>query len=264
MTNYTFRKTEAAELANLTKDYLSGLATPLDGMWESFSGMADQYAIEGAGKVVGYCLINADQQMLQFFMPSGGCRQAFSEAVTELGVTGAVVSTGDAQFLSLSMDNQKSVSVSALLYHDDGKDPIQPVSLPKGTDFRLVTMSELETALGFGVETIGAPLDWLTGYWTNHIGRKELFALWFEGEIISTGERRVSDSQKPYADVGMVVVKDQRKKGIATSVLRQLNQMCRDEGLVAICSTEASNIGAQKAISAAGLNSNHRILDIKF
>ncbi|MBL4838492.1 MAG: GNAT family N-acetyltransferase [Kordiimonadaceae bacterium] len=77
-------------------------------------------------------------------------------------------------------------------------------------------------------------------------------------------ERRISDTQKPYADVGMVVAKDWRRKGLATAILQQLALLCRGEGLRAICSTESGNIGAQKAIENAGFISTQRILDISF
>ena len=81
---------------------------------------------------------------------------------------------------------------------------------------------------------------------------------------LATGECRPSDSQKPYADLGMVVSKNHRGQGLATNILRQLIRRCRENGLSPICSTERDNYAAQKAIENSGFVSHHRLLEIAF
>lgn len=265
MKTHTLIKTDASELANLQQEYLGGLSRPIDGMWNSFVGMADHYKIEENGETKGYCVINADHQLLQFHVPHSNDSSAiFTQIIKDLKVTGAVVSTGDTPFLSLCMDNQKSVSINALLFQTNTATEMGEVTFPDGAEFRLVAMTELENVVDNGVETLGADRGWLTGYWTHHINREELFGLWLGDKIIGTGERRVSDSQKPFADVGMAVAKAHRQQGIATNILRQLHLICREEGRRAICSAVEENIPSQKAIKNAGFISQDRILEIEF
>ena len=60
------------------------------------------------------------------------------------------------------------------------------------------------------------------GYVDNLIARKELFVLKESNTIISTGECRLSDTQLSFADIGVAVNKEHRKKGFATKMLHQL------------------------------------------
>ncbi|WP_272873082.1 GNAT family N-acetyltransferase, partial [Vibrio anguillarum] len=81
----------------------------------------------------------------------------------------------------------------------------------------------MEQFVEFAATTIGAPEQWLTGYFGNLIDRKELFGYWSENELIATGECRLSDEyQTEYADLGMIVAQSQRGKGIATQLLKWL------------------------------------------
>ncbi len=62
----------------------------------------------------------------------------------------------------------------------------------------------------------------------------------------------------------MIVAQSQRGKGIATQVLQFLVASANERGLIPICSTESSNLGAQKAIKRAGLVAQNRIVQIEF
>ncbi len=265
MTRYRLIKTDSAELTDLKQMYLSQSAAPLDGMWESFVTQADHYSIQSRDKIIGYSVINSEQKLLQFFVIGAHHKgRIFSQVLAEKNVTGAFVNTAESQFLSLCMDHHKSVVINALMYHVEKDTLIKEAVFPPETDFRIIDEDELPTAFEFGIRTLGVDPDWLKGYFTNLIKREELFGLWQDDCLIATGECRVSDSQKPFADVGMIVSKSHRKQGLATNILRALIHLCHQDGLRPICSTEAGNIAAQKAIAKAGFISHHRILEIIF
>lgn len=127
-----------------------------------------------------------------------------------------------------------------------------------------VDLAQLPQAIDFAVASIGAPEEWLQGYFSNLIQRQELFALWKNGRMIATGESRGYDEyQTEYADVGMVVAKSERGRGLATQILNQLVALNEAKGLKSICSTEKTNIAAQKAITRAGFFANHRIVQFQ-
>lgn len=265
MTTYTFSKVDGADLEDRKQIYLNQLAAPLDGMWHAFVDLADHYSIADGGETIGYCVVNSEQKLLQFYVPGAhDPSPIFSRMIADLNVTGAVLNTAEFQCLSLCMDHQKSVEVNALMYHLENNAVTEDAAFPPETEFRLVEASGLATAIEFGVNTLGADPDWLKGYMSGLIKRAELFGLWRDGGLIATGELRVSDSQKPYADLGMIVSKAHRKQGLATLILRHMVHLCRARGLSAICSTARDNIGAQKAIANAGFVSHHRILEFTF
>jgi len=125
-------------------------------------------------------------------------------------------------------------------------------------------MDGLPETLGFVKSNVELPEQWLIGYLTNLIERQELFGYWRDGRLMATGESRGNDEyQVEYADLGVIVAESERRKGIATRVLQRLVAITEAKGLIPICSTEKSNIGAQKAISRAGFFAGHRILQFE-
>jgi len=265
VTKYTLTKTEPAALADLKQQYLQQCSSALDGMWTHFTAAADHFAIVFDGKTVGYCIVNDEHKLLQFFAPTlNDARPAFKQVLDELDITGAFTATSEASYLALCMDQQKSVAVNALMYHLETDTHFEAAAFPSGSDFKCLKSTDLAQSVAFGVQTLGMDAGWLQGYFGGLIAGEKLYGLWQDGTLIATGECRPSDSQSPYADVGMIVSKNHRKLGIATNVLRQLLHICVGKSLKAICSTEADNVGAQKAIANAGFTSHHRILEVTF
>ena len=265
MTSYSFTKTPASDLDDLKCAYRRSLIAPLDGMWEHFIGAANHYAIKSGAEILGYCAVNAEHQLLQVAVDTADdARQIFSEMVASLEVTGAILASFEMHALALAMDHQKSISVNAFMYHLPPGVQLEAANFAADTIFKPVGCDDLAAAISFAVSTLGMNERWLEGYLGDLVQKKQLYALWRGADIIATGECRVSESQKPYADVGMVVGQTFRGQGIATNVLRALNQICADKGLKAICSTERDNISAQKAIANAGFVCHHRMLDFAF
>lgn len=136
-------------------------------------------------------------------------------------------------------------------------------SLDQEVDFEMtiVESEHLAEFVDFAGTNVGAPEHWLTGYYTNLIGRQELFGLWENGRLLAAGESRGYDAyQTDYADLGVIVDESMRGKGLATKVLKYLVLITESRGLIPICSTEKDNIGAQKAIARAGFFAGNRII----
>ncbi len=87
-----------------------------------------------------------------------------------------------------------------------------------------------------------------------------IFVLREEGKLIATSECRISKTQKPYADLGMIVAEEHRRKGVGSLYLALTKAFCCERDISPICSCEADNIGSKKAITRAGFVSRHRIV----
>lgn len=254
-------------LSRLRTQYLERTTAPLDGMWlTGFVPLARHFGLIEDDEVIGFFCLNEDGHLLQFFVAETHQQKSsrlFETLVHEGHVTsgeisGAFVSTAEPLFLSLCLDQFAEFEVHSLMYRRAGAaEPVAGAAL----ELLPVEQEQLSVAVEFAVTAIAAPEGWVTGYYENLISRGELFGVWKDGDLIATGEsRRNDESQKSYVDLGVVVAKAARGRGLATRVLGQLDTMNQAQGLQSICSTEKGNLGAQKAISRAGFVSDHRIL----
>ncbi|OED63219.1 GNAT family N-acetyltransferase [Vibrio splendidus ZS-139] len=264
-----------SDLSELKTAYFTESTAPLDGMWHfGFVPISDHYGFYEDDTLVGYCVLNGEGYLLQFYLApttSTHIEDLFTLIVENnssvIGkVKGAFVSTAEPQYLSLCVDNTESFKVNAMMYRqnflansdcDSGR--IEEIEMS------LATEQQLDQLVEFASTTIGAPKEWLTGYYSNLIARQELWGYWESDDILATGEcRKFDEHQTQFADLGMIIAQEERGKGLATRVIHFLKQHANSQGLEAMCSTESSNIGAQKAITRAGLSSKHRILQFDF
>ncbi|MEZ9197827.1 GNAT family N-acetyltransferase [Shewanella sp. 10N.286.54.B9] len=264
--------TELDSLAALKQQYYNQSVSPLDGMWQfGFVPMAQHYAFVEAQQQVGYCCINAEGYMLQFYLSPSAKTNAndlftliAQQNSAQIGtVKGAFVSTAEPAFLSLCLDNCSAVCVNSLMYQQAGKAIANNDS--NSIELQLASAETLNTLVDFAVAAINAPEQWLTDYYGNLISRKELWYYQKDQQVLATGEcRRNDEFQTTTADLGFIVAKECRGQGIAREVLKFLVMQASKMGLLPICSTESTNIAAQKAIANAGLVANHRILTVDF
>eukprot|EP00511_Aplanochytrium_stocchinoi_P006528 CAMPEP_0204830208 /NCGR_PEP_ID=MMETSP1346-20131115/8398_1 /ASSEMBLY_ACC=CAM_ASM_000771 /TAXON_ID=215587 /ORGANISM="Aplanochytrium stocchinoi, Strain GSBS06" /LENGTH=279 /DNA_ID=CAMNT_0051960361 /DNA_START=147 /DNA_END=986 /DNA_ORIENTATION=+ len=267
---FQIEKVESLEkLEELKKLYVEDAIAPLDGMWLcGFVPMATHFGLYIQDEIVGYFCVNPEGYMLQFMLKptyrartSEMFRTVLDSGNAEIGpINGAFCSTAEPSFLSLCLDNFAQHKVNALMYQ---RDQFFQASNDERIALQLVKDDRLEDVVKFAHEAIGAPTEWLGGYYSNLISRGELYAHVREGQIVSTGECRGYDQypyQIQYADIGVIVAEKERSKGLATKVLKYLKDRAEDRSLIPICSTEASNVAAQRAISHAGFYSTYRIL----
>ena len=262
----TLEPVSAGDLADLKRGCLASQTAPFDGMWEAFAAMGRHWEIRCAEARAGFFCLNEQGQLLQFHVEERfeNCApEFFAEVIARDEVEGAMVSTADPLFLSLCLDVQKQVRVHTFLYRDHRRSELALKNAPEAS-FDAVQIDELATVAELQRDSLDQdPGDWLMGYLENLIARRELYALRLEGETVGTGEARVSDSQPPYVDLGVITMRRHRRRGVASEILRRLKQVCYDRELVPICSTTLKNLGAQRAIARAGFVSRHRILEVE-
>jgi RimJ/RimL family protein N-acetyltransferase len=242
-------------------------------MWLcGFVPMARHYGFYDDGALVGFCCINDDGHLLQFFVDAlhvDKSAELFASIVAGHQppgkVYGAFVSTAEPWYLSHCLDHFSKFTVNAHMYQLHARrSPWKDRAPDADRAIVHITSSQLVHAVQLAVDSIGAPEEWLQGYYSNLIDREELFGLWNDGQLVATGERRRNDAlQTEYADVGVIVAPSARGQGLATDILKQLVAMNEAKQLKSICSTEASNLAAQKSITRAGFTASHRIIQFQ-
>ncbi len=255
-------------LTELKKQYMQRTTAPLDGMWLcGFVPLASHFGFLEDDELVGSFCVNDEGYMRQFFMHQKYQSQASQlfesilnrDASPTSKIRGAFASTAEPDYLSLCLDQFAKFEVNALMFQREGAP--QEEQRENAPALANVESSQLPEAIDFAVASIGAPAEWLNGYYTNLINRRELFGVWENGRLVATGESRGYDEyQTEYADLGVIVAESERGRGLATQVLKQLDAMNKANGLKSICSTEKSNGAAQKAIGRAGFFASNRIV----
>lgn len=257
----------ADELADLRRAYLASLSAPLDGMWEAFAAMGRQLEIRSAGERAGYFSLDEEGRVLQFHLAEaflGEATEVFSAVAARYDVRGAMVSTADPVFLGVCLDAHRTLRAHTYFFRDHRR--VSPTLWGDGpASLELVEAGELEEVAELQRRSFDQdPGDWHRGYLENLIARRELYALRRNGEILGTGEARVSDSQPPFVDLGVITRRPHRRRGVASHVLGRLKRLCYERQQVPICSTTIENVGAQRAIARAGFVRWHRLLEVTF
>lgn len=255
------------DVAALRAQYMQQTTAPLDGMWScGFVPAARHVGIFMDDLQVGYACINDDGYLLQFYVDPAHQDQGAAVFETIISgrhdvvgaVQGAFVSTAEPFFLAHCLDGYAHFEVNALMYQRDERAVVKSAAPWELTP---VEASQLPQAVDFAVASLGAPAEWLEGYFTRLIQRRELFGVRQDSRLVATGEsRRFDEYQTGYVDLGVVVGPSRRGRGMATEILRRLVVMNESKGLKPMCSTEKTNLAAQKAIARAGFFAVHRIL----
>ncbi len=252
---------------DLRRDYLACLSAPFDGMWQAFATMSCHHELRAKGERAGYFCVNDEGHLLQFHVSptfESLAEELFAAVIARREVGGTMVSTADCLFLGLCLDLHCKVEVHTYLYQDrQGSETT--VFDDASLTFEPVQPEELESITELQRRSLDQDLgDWLIGYLENLITRRELFALCSGGQILGTGEARVSESQPPFVDLGVITAPGHRGKGVAHQILSRLKGLCYDRNLIPICSTTVGNLAARKAIAKAGFVARYRILQVTF
>ena len=262
-------------LKDLKTQHLKTLSAPLDAYWEeALIGFADHYEFKIDGARSGFYCINSDNQLVAFhlspeYATHGG--NALSYIINEHSVPAALVGTNDSYFLSLCLDVAASIQVHSLLFQDNQKisgelTGFNQLSFYLASEDDFVDIFEHYCASSGSMDTeiIETGFKDLKGYIRSVMDEHHIFVLREEGNLIATSECRISKTQKPYADLGMIVATEHRRKGVGNYILARTKEFCYERDISPICSCEADNIGSKKAITKAGFVSRHRIVLTEF
>jgi GNAT superfamily N-acetyltransferase len=268
---YRVRRIEdPADLLDLKTGHLKALTAPLDAYWEeALIGFSDHYEISVDGVRAGYYCLNDEGQMVAFYLSpefADHGKDALGWVIERHKVPAAFAGSNDPYFHSLCVDMAKNVKVHTLLF-EDVVDSQGSVKQQDGLSFEAAGEEDFQSVLehyvsasgSFDTESVDAGFEGLKGYVRSVMNDHRIFLLKDGSELLATSECRISKTQKPYADVGMIVAEDHRRKGLGSYILAKTREFCRDRDVMPICSCEEGNIGSRKAILNAGFVSTNHI-----
>lgn len=237
---------------------------PLDTMWELlYIASAEIHLIQEGAQDIGYCCIDAGNSLNQIYLVDSHkwmMKTVIEELVDSGLITSAKLSSIEPISFNVCLAMAQDVKANTFNYRYSGEQEQQVTDTPMY--LRPIASSDLIKVKLYLKEEIGFEDSF--GYTKNLLERQEMYLIEESGELIATGECRLSDTQPEYADVGMIVRQTQRKKGLGAKVLSELASLARSKGRTPICSTTVDNIGSQKAISRSGFYHTSTIFDLSF
>jgi GNAT superfamily N-acetyltransferase len=239
-------------------EYLAQLVAPMDDMWAVFADMAAPHALMVGEQIAGSCCVDDERQLLRFFvLPrfSHRAEELLRLALSELQIERMVVSTLDPGYLAAALDVADGFEVHALLYRH-----VEEPTLPGLDGLVAGRAGDQERIVDFQAAAIGAPRSFLESYVHGKLERQEMLLYEQGSQLLCVGELRRDDQQPGIAQLGLIVSEESRGQGIGSRMMTSLVARSRDEGLAPHCSTEATNVGARRAIERAGFRATHRLL----
>ncbi len=263
-----------AQVADQKQKHLQTLTAPLDVYWEeALIGFADHFVLCLEARQVGFYCINKENQLVCFYVVDDMVQRAdaaLADVVRQHRLDSALAGTNDPLFLSVVMDRAQSVATHTYLFGDNNPDPN-----PMPTGFGNLNFSEASTADfqdifkhymaangTMDMDSIQEGFEDIKGYIRSVLEHHHIFLLRDGNALVATSECRFSKTQKPYADLGMIVAEAMRRRGLGSYLLSLVKAHCYRQGARPICSCEAGNIASRKAVEKAGFASRHRVVQV--
>jgi RimJ/RimL family protein N-acetyltransferase len=130
----------------------------------------------------------------------------------------------------------------------------QTVDRPTGTDH--------SAAVAFYQSATGSPEAFLTPFLGERIDLRELYLVEADGRIEATGECRADTRASGNAHLGLVVGSELRGQGMGSRLMHTLTEICKEQNMTPRCSTEPTNIAAQRVIRRAGFRNVHQVFRV--
>ena len=246
----------------LRSELYQTLTAPIDTMWENlYVASAQAYLIQEDVETLGYACIDDGHSLVQLYLrdPYRHQMEEVVQTLTETKlITSAKLSAMEPASFHTCLMLAQSAQANTFCFHFSERRPEETPAL----DLILANEENIAALKAFMKEQLG--FEDTFGYTEDLVQRAAIYMLKAEGEIIATSECRLSATQPDYADLGVIVHKDQRGKGLATKILQQQALMLTAKGRKPICSTTVDNIASKKAIERAGFYCAHIIFDLTF
>jgi RimJ/RimL family protein N-acetyltransferase len=238
----------------------------MDGMWESsVIAHATFWEIHDGDQRVGHLCEGSDHDLLRFHLLKSSrvrAQEAFRRIVTTRGIQQAITSTIEPPYLSLCLDAHERIVIHSYLFQDN--ESVETSHNENRSVFRKIEYQDFDEVVRFYYENATGSGNWIELFICERLHREELTGLYEQQVLVATGECIPSEVQPPYADIGVVVARAHRGRGLGSSMLVRLKNRCYEAGWKPICSCTVDNHASKRAIEKAGFISEHRMVKILF
>lgn len=212
---------------------------------------------------IGYVCIDLAKTIWEFYLIEDAriyAQEIFRSFIDMNYIIAAECKTYDSLFLSLCFDYHKKAEGSAYLFRDYA-DTSYPTELYDLITYRLAAEQDYDSL---------AELDKIAdevGFFhdlRSEIKNQEVFVFFCNNQLIGSGTCKHIWLNSDYRDIGMVVAKDHRRKGIGTYILIRMKEYCLSNGLIPVCGCWYYNHSSKLTLEKAGFLAKHRVIRFQF
>lgn len=249
MNSISFKKSNHENIEKLLKAHLSSMPYPLDSYMEAKLKNSEIKEIEIDTQTKGY--IATIEDMIWFFYVSSDTQNLgpiiLEQFIKETGISKTTVLTCDSLYNAVLSDFTTTLLSKEGCYFVDGGNTPQPQAIVKDASFRLATEADLKDLLPA-----------VAGYYSDlakSIKEKTIYLLEEKGELLGCGSLNPSTYFPNWVSLGITVLKEHRKKGVAKTILWHLKQLAYKKGLRMMAGCWYYNTLSRKSLE--GVNMVH-------
>lgn len=229
-----------------------------ENIWDS-----KYYKIEYNSRSVGYAIIDTKQILWEFYLEEKvhmHSQEIFQYLIDMKYILAAECKTYDYLLMSLCHDFQKTCEGSAYLFRDyseigypDNRFADITIRLADMVDYdNLKVLNQMEEDVEFFHDL------------KEEINNQEVLVFLRENRLLGAGTFKKIWKDQSYRDIGMVVAKEHRKKGLGTFILIQLKEYCDQHDLAPVCGCWYYNYASKRTLEKAGFITKHRVIHFTF
>lgn len=260
MIEYKFIKASSDDNKNFFIRYADSLTGIYDHFLESHILDSDMYSIYIDNDKIGYFAVHEDNLITQFYIDKNAIKYAqsvFKQILEEYHIERAFVPTCDELFLSTALDFHRKMNMQAY-FCEENKNPIYEIKQPKyGRNLlRQATENDIAT-----IEELSE------GFFDNlkeSVLLNKLYILEENNNILGFGIIEHSDIFIGCKTTGMYTIEKYRQKGVGTSIILLLKDICYEKGFKPISGCWYYNYNSKSTLEGCGYISKTRLLNIEF
>ncbi len=255
--------TNIYEMKDLVTEYIDTLTGVMDDFVERHMIEAEWYKININKETIGFITLfkeKEDVRITSFFLKQNFypyAQDVFKDILTGYKIKTAYVLTCDELFLSLCLDNHKTIKMQAYMFNGTFKVDMKEPKYHRSCLYK-VSADEMQT-----VRMLTG--DFFDDCSTDDLNKKYYLYCLKENETpLGYGIIVPNKIQKDYWACGMITLKEHRKKGVGRSIQIHLGDICRENNAIPISGCWYYNHLSKKTIESAGRYTKTRLLEVLF
>lgn len=259
--NFLISETDSlSELSDLRTQYLDSLVAAQELYLELMVTKARPFLIKINGERAGYFLLDEAKCLLEYYLTARFVErgeEVIGAILKQFSVKKALCLTFNHFLLNCCLAYQKRLKTIGISFRE--RIDIHASSMPFELTVRAASMKDEQHIIKINEEVFDHDHEV-----AEYIDKGQLLIFEHNGEVAGFGIfARVIEGRDDF-DIGMLVAKQYRRRGLGETIIRYLADYCGQRGWRPVCGCAVDNIGSRRSIEKAGFIAGYRLLEFIF
>ena len=221
---------------------------------------ARPFLIQIEGERAGYFLLDEAKCLLEYYLTDMFItrgEEVFAAILKQFSVKKALCLTFNYFLVNCCLAYQKRLKTIGISFRERIGKPSSPI--PFKLTVRPASMKDEQHIIQINEEVFDHEHEV-----AEYIEKGKLLIFEHDGEVAGFGIfARVIEGRDDF-DIGMLVDKKYRRRGLGETIIRYLADYCEQRGWHPVCGCAVDNVGSRRSIEKAGFNAGYRLLEFIF